>query len=794
MNKKPFISFKNAVLLVIIIIISFIAISLLLQGEPTLRMIFGDLASPIIELLVIVSLLYAAQQSKKQEKTMQIAWMLMAVALISYTLGDITWALLELVFHENPFPSVADIFYLLFYPLFAIGIYFLPRDKFNYTEKVKIILEIGIVILTVGLIFWVFLIEPNLSNNEGFYSSMIAITYIIGDFVLFFALMKILYSHFKKEYYDVMILLGLGVISLILSDCIYSYQTLQGTYISGGLLDVGWIIGLLLVGLASFLHASDEKYNFYKYTESLSFAKRSNLSSNLPPFLVLIAFILLLWTNKTQSQTNINLIEIVVGAIILMVLLRQVLIEKSLLLSEKNYRELVDNSLVGIYKTNLAGDILFANESLVKIFEFESSEDLQAKKIEELYKNPETRKEFVYKLKKEGKLSQYELEMVSNTGNIVNMLISANLTGDIISGMLMDITLRKNTEKALQDNEEKYHTLFESNPNYTMLLNLDGVILDVNSVTAEFISTAPEKLIGRKLLELGIFPEADVHFQREKFSQALQGDTVEPFQYKLINKKGEYSWVQSQLVPIKKDGGINSILVIATDITERKKAIDNLKSSVNEKEILIKEVHHRVKNNMQIISSLLSLQSQHLTEDEEVAQDVLKESQNRVKSMAMIHEKLYQSKDFTHIKFEDYIKRLISNLFYSYDTKMDQIKLRVDVEDIDLNMETAIPCGLIISELFSNSLKYAFPEGKSGEIRVSLEKYQDDEHEWNYILTVQDNGIGLPSDFDIRNTRTLGLELVNSLTKQIDGTLELDSSNGTKFKITFKELKYKQRL
>ncbi len=161
-------------------------------------------------------------------------------------------------------------------------------------------------------------------------------------------------------------------------------------------------------------------------------------------------------------------------------------------------------------------------------------------------------------------------------------------------------------------------------------------------------------------------------------------------------------------------------------------------------------------------------------------------------SMAMIHEKLYQSKDFTHIRFEDYIKRLLSDLFYSYDTSSDRVKLVVDVDDVNLNIETAVPCGLIISELFSNSLKYAFPDGREGEIRVTLKQIPDDEKK--FLLTVNDNGVGMPPDLDFKNTTTLGLELVNSLTKQIDGEIELDRSHGTEFKIRFNELTYKKRI
>ena len=659
MNNPPF-SFKNVVYVTIIIVISFILISILIQDQTTLKTIFGDLSSPLIEILVIASLFYTAYRSSQQGKHMQIAWALLGVALLCYATGDVIWGVLELGYNQNPFPSVADIFYLLFYPFFVMGVYFFPREHFNRLEELKILLEMGIMILTVGLILWIFLIEPNLSSQENLFSITISITYVIGDFILLFALMRLIYSRFKEEYHSTMMLLGLGVIALIVSDCIYSYQNLQGTYISGGLLDVGWIIGMLLVGLAAFFHTSDEKYNFYRYIQFLPLAKRSNLVTYLPLFCVIIAFILLFWANRIQPKPNITLITAVVGTIILMVVFRQLLTEKALGLSEKNYRDLVDNSLVGIYKTNLEGNILFANESLAKIFEFGSVEDFKAKKITEFYKNLEKRNEFIEKLKNEGKLNQYELEMISNKGNIINMLISANLTNDVISGMLMDITSRKMAEKALKDNEEKYRTLFESNPNYTLLLNLDGLILDVNGAAAEFMGLTPEKVVGRNLLELGILQEEDVDFLREKFSHAVNGETVKLAQYKLINKQGEYNWVQSQLVPIKKDGEIYSILVIDTDVTEKKNAIDNLKSSVNEKEILIREIHHRVKNNMQIISSLLNLQSQHLTDDEKVARDVLKESQNRVKSMAMIHEKLYQSKDFTHIKFEEYVQKQVS--------------------------------------------------------------------------------------------------------------------------------------
>ncbi|KUK72819.1 MAG: PAS domain S-box, partial [Methanobacterium sp. 42_16] len=158
MNGKETISFKNATILAFAILISFTVVSLLLQGDSYLRMVFSDITGPVIEILVIMGLFYAAYASKNQGQHVQIAWILMGVAFSFTALGDITWAILELVFSTNPFPSVADIFYLAFYPLFALGIYFMPRDKFSSSDRYKIILEMGIILLTVGLLLWVFLI------------------------------------------------------------------------------------------------------------------------------------------------------------------------------------------------------------------------------------------------------------------------------------------------------------------------------------------------------------------------------------------------------------------------------------------------------------------------------------------------------------------------------------------------------------------------------------------------------------------------------------------------------------
>lgn len=221
------------------------------------------------------------------------------------------------------------------------------------------------------------------------------------------------------------------------------------------------------------------------------------------------------------------------------------------------------------------------------------------------------------------------------------------------------------------------------------------------------------------------------------------------------------------------------------EITERKRAEEQVKASLKEKEVLLKEIHHRVKNNMQVISSLLSLQSRYIKDKQ--ALELVKKSRDRVLSMALVHEKLYQSQDMARIDFAKYIKSLAQSLYQSYKTNMERIALEIRVESVFLGIDWAIPCGLIINELVSNALKHAFPlswEGK-GKIEISLNQTNDNEIE----LIVRDNGVGLPKGLDIRCSETLGLHLIVILVEdQLKGKIELNRRRGTEFKIRLKRL------
>lgn len=226
-------------------------------------------------------------------------------------------------------------------------------------------------------------------------------------------------------------------------------------------------------------------------------------------------------------------------------------------------------------------------------------------------------------------------------------------------------------------------------------------------------------------------------------------------------------------------GGSRIYTVILRDITQRRAADEKIRASLREKEVLLQEIHHRVKNNLQVVSSLLSLQSRGIV-DEDTRQK-FKESQNRVQSMALIHEQLYQSANLSEINYPQYIRQLAAHLFRSYRVSSSRIELKPEIEDVHLSVDVAVPVGLMINELVSNSLKYAFPNGRGGFIRIGLRKGAYG----RMTLSVADNGIGLPEEVGFGSTQTLGLRLVGTLVRQIDGSVQVDRSGGTAIHITF---------
>jgi len=351
-------------------------------------------------------------------------------------------------------------------------------------------------------------------------------------------------------------------------------------------------------------------------------------------------------------------------------------------------------------------------------------------------------------------------------------------------GVSRDITPRKNAEALFKESETTYRGLLDSIVEAVYVHNQEGEILDVNQGAVDMYGYTREEFLGNTPSFLGAEGKNDMDETFKTIQKAFEGEP-QTFEWWGKRKNGEIFPKEVSLY----NGtyfGQPIVIAIARDITQRKESENRIKDTLKEKDILIQEIHHRVKNNLQIINSLFNLQTVDIKDPETI--HIFTESQNRVKSMAMIHENLYQSADLHQISFPEYVENLINNLFLTYNISQSQVKNTIQVEDVKLNIETAVPCGLIINELVSNALKYAYPTG-NGKLELVLKSTSP-----GYLLTISDDGVGFSKDLDYKNTTTLGLQLVNNLVRQLNGKIELDTSSGTKFTINFQELKYNKRI
>lgn len=326
--------------------------------------------------------------------------------------------------------------------------------------------------------------------------------------------------------------------------------------------------------------------------------------------------------------------------------------------------------------------------------------------------------------------------------------------------------------------EQKYRIIVDTAQEGIALFDEEFRLVFCNDHFAAMLGYPMAELAGRHIEEFTF--EEDRGDHRDRLAVRRQG-TASPYERRFRRGNGSEVWAIVSAQPIMNDdGSFGGSFAMLSDITERKRMEESIRTSLHEKEMLLKEIHHRVKNNLQIISSLLNLQSVH--SDDKKLRPLLQESQNRVRTMALIHEKLYRAENLSVIDFGVYIRELARYLFRSYQVGASCIRLKVDTDEITFGIDTAVPCGLLLNELVSNALKHAFPDNREGELAITLRRIDD----MNFILTVADTGVGLPEGFDCERAATLGMELIWSLTKQLDGKLEINSTGGAAFVITFK--------
>lgn len=353
--------------------------------------------------------------------------------------------------------------------------------------------------------------------------------------------------------------------------------------------------------------------------------------------------------------------------------------------------------------------------------------------------------------------------------------------GDGLVVLWHEITARVQAEQELRNTSSYLDNL-------VTYANAPIIVWDVDYKITRF-NHAFERLTGHRAKDVLnapldiLIPEPKREETMNHIRRTLAGERWEALEVPILLKDGTVRDVLWNSANIFDEDGITMIATIAQgyDVTDQKRAEERLRASLEEKETLLRELHHRVKNNLQLVSSMLILQAQHASDPAAFA--AYNEIQNQIRSMALIHAKLYQAEDLAKIDFTKYLQELITALIHSYGFPADRVSVTLNAPGEMLNLNTAVPLGLIINELVSNCLKHAFPENRSGEILVDLFGVDDG----SYLLRVADNGIGFPEGLDITSTATLGLQLVNTLVEQLKGTIQLERGAGTTFIIQFKE-------
>ena len=448
--------------------------------------------------------------------------------------------------------------------------------------------------------------------------------------------------------------------------------------------------------------------------------------------------------------------------------------ERELRRSEERYRDILESASDLVFSIDGKGHFTYANPSFYKTLGY-SGESLQTVHINDILGQDESNDSWVDTITG----SSQEIQFRSKLGEELLVIgggakqVNANdkLTG--VRCIYLDVSEVRAHQKDARRKSAKLESIFNSS-RYILMFTINRK-LEVTSMNDNVKGMLNQQFgfdtsLGSPIIDLlknHISPQRYKN-QLQFFQRAFQG-VQQQFELPLVDKNGDEVWYQMFVNPVSYGDDHEELSCIAYEITDRKEIDQQIRSTLKEKEILLQEVHHRVKNNLQVISSMLNLQRRFI--DDPKMLDILEESQNRISTMSFIHESLYQNSDFSSIGFAEYLKRLTQNLIHSYSRVSANVELTCILDDVQIDLKQAIPCGLIVNELVSNALKYAFPGKRGGAIELRVEeKGQDIE------IEVSDNGVGLPDDFDFETNESLGVYLVQALTDQLDGSLLVDNN------------------
>jgi PAS domain S-box-containing protein len=455
-------------------------------------------------------------------------------------------------------------------------------------------------------------------------------------------------------------------------------------------------------------------------------------------------------------------------------------IENKLKESEEKYRLLVENAVEAILVVQ-DWQVKYINPQAIRLSGY-SEKEFKTLTLDEII-HPEDLPMLKrrHQMRLEGKEFDhvYPFRIYDKKGNIrwgiINVVVIPWEGKKATLNFIHDITEQKKAQDKLKKSEKTFRELVERASDGIAIIQ-DKRFQYVNKKLAEMHGCSTEDMLGDYFFNYVSEKEKQRVIERnEKRSRGEDVPTI--YASEIVTKEGKEKPVEFNAGMVTYNGKPAN-MVLVRDITERKKAENRLKKSLKEKDVLLREIHHRVKNNMQIMSSLLRLQAAG-TKDK-MAKKILQESRGRIYTMALVHEKLYQSKDLSNIDMGRYIQVFVPHLFHTFDASARKISLHMQCESVELDITRAIPCGLIINELVSNAIKHAFPGDRKGKMCIDLRREKG-----KIIFGVKDNGVGLSEHVDVRQSETMGFQIVNDLVKQLRADMKIISENGIKFEIVF---------
>lgn len=437
----------------------------------------------------------------------------------------------------------------------------------------------------------------------------------------------------------------------------------------------------------------------------------------------------------------------------------------------------------GILRSTPEEGLIFVNDAFVSMFGYDSRKEVLQIKPEQFYADQKHRWELVEKLKQKGKLRNEEVLFKRKDGSTFYALENSTITEEdnhiYIDAVINDINDRKITEEALRESEEKYRSILENIEDGYFETDLKGNFTFVNPAVVNILGYSEKELLGMNNREYMDDKNAKKVFIT--FNEVFKkGVPKKGFDWKLQKNDGSKIYVEASFNLRKNaEGEPIGFRGIVRDITDRKQREEKIRESLREKEVLLGEIHHRVKNNLAVISGLLYLQAEKT--DTEAGRNLLQQSQGRINSMALVHELLYENHNFSGIDPGKYIEQLINHISSNLSVRNKDITTTIHTGNLQLDMNIAIPCALLINELLTNAYKYAFAGREGGNISVDIYR----EGAYNH-LEVKDDGVGIPDSY-IRGEgkEGLGMSLVRILTQQLKGTMTIENTNGTRFKISF---------